>query len=162
MQYIKVQQMFGRRTVRFQQDGYTMEREEDWLGAVLYQCVSQTGAVTYKTLEGHPFELTSGSIVIDANPPTPSWHVEEPAPVPEQPQAAPRVITKLEYMNRFHDSELAALYTAAKSVVQIEIWLEKFKLAEFIDLDDPRTVAGVQALEAGQLIGAGRASEILA
>jgi hypothetical protein len=71
-------------------------------------------------------------------------------------------LTKLEYMNRFEDNELAAIYTAAKSIIQIEIWLEKFKLATEIDLTDPRTIGGVQALEAAGLIGQGRSLEILA
>lgn len=77
------------------------------------------------------------------------------------PEEIVRVVTKLAYMNRFQDQELAALYTAAKSVVQIEIWLEKFKMSEFIDLDDPRTIGGVQALEAAGLLGVGRAAAIL-
>lgn len=85
------------------------------------------------------------------------------APAASAPAApAPvRNLTRLQYMSRFADSELAAIYTAAKSVVQIEVWLEKFKLAEFVDLDDPRTVAGLQGLEGAGLIGPGRAAEIL-
>lgn len=71
-------------------------------------------------------------------------------------------ITRLEYMNRFTDAELATIYTVAKSNVQVEVWLEKFKAATSIDLTDPRTIAGVQALEAVGIIGAGRAAEILA
>ncbi len=72
-----------------------------------------------------------------------------------------RVLTKLEYMNRFTDAELATIYTIAKSNVSVEIWLEKFKLSTEIHLDDPRTIAGVQALEQFGLIGPGRALEIL-
>lgn len=71
-----------------------------------------------------------------------------------------RVLTKLEYMNRFTDSELAAIYTAAKTVVQVEIWLEKFKAATEVNLDDLVTVAGLDALEAAGLIGEGRSAEI--
>ena len=78
------------------------------------------------------------------------------------PAAVPiRVITKLAYMNRFTDAELAGIYTAAKSVVQVEIWLEKFKLAQEIDLDDPSTAVGLQAMESAELIGVGRTAEIL-
>lgn len=73
-----------------------------------------------------------------------------------------RTLTKLEYMNRFTDTELAGIYTAAKSVIQIEVWLDKFKLAGEINLDDPVTIAGVQALEAAGLLTAGRSAEILA
>lgn len=82
--------------------------------------------------------------------------------VPETPTATAKApFTKLEYMNRFTDDELAGIYTAAKTVVQVEIWLEKFKLAEFVSLDDPRTLAGLQALEAAGLLAAGRAAEIV-
>jgi hypothetical protein len=73
-----------------------------------------------------------------------------------------RTLTKLAYMNRFTDAELAGIYTAAKSVIQIEVWLDKFKLAEEINLDDPSTIAGVQALEAAGLLAQGRSTEILA
>ena len=132
-------------------------------GRRVYQCVQAGFVVAYKDEAGNTLESIGGNRVIDANPPTPSWHVD-PAPQ-EQPQPvaqSQRVITKLDYMNRFHDDELAALYTAAKADVRIEIWLEKFKLAEFIDLNDARTAAGVQALEVAGLIGEGRANEILA
>jgi hypothetical protein len=73
-----------------------------------------------------------------------------------------RTLTKLAYMNRFTDAELAAIYTAAKSNVQVEVWLDKFKIAEEINLDDTSTIAGVQALEAAGLLAKGRSAEILA
>lgn len=76
---------------------------------------------------------------------------------------APRTkLTKLEYMDRFTDAELAGIYAAAKQSVQVEIWLERFKLATEVDLSDPRTISGIQALEAAGLIAAGRSIEILA
>ena len=70
-------------------------------------------------------------------------------------------ISKLAYMERFSDAELGAIHSAAKVSSAVEVWLEKFKLAEFIDLADPRTLAGLQALESNGLIGAGRAMEVL-
>lgn len=73
-----------------------------------------------------------------------------------------RLISKLDYMNRFTDAELVAIYTAAKTNVNVEIWLEKFKLAAEINLDDIRTASGLQALETLGLITTGRAAEILA
>ena len=85
-----------------------------------------------------------------------SWEDYTPPAVPVT------VLSKLGYMNRFTDAELAAIYTAAKSVVQVEVWLEKFKLAEFIDLTDQRTIDGLNSLEAAGLLAAGRAAEILA
>lgn len=80
-----------------------------------------------------------------------------------EPVIAPPLgqISKLAYMDRFTDAELAGIYAASHVSPAVEVWLEKFKLAEFIDLSDPRTLAGLQALEANDLIGTGRALEIL-
>lgn len=94
--------------------------------------------------------------------------VEYVAPPAPTPAPTVRRISKLNYMDRFTDAELAGIYTAAKTVVQVEVWLAKFNATTpdpdgtSIDLDDPRTVAGVQGLEAAGLLGAGRAAEILA
>lgn len=86
-----------------------------------------------------------------------------PAPASANPPPPRKIIlTKLEYMNRFTDGELAAIYTAAKTVVSVEIWLEKFKLASEINLDDPATIAGLQAMETTGLLAAGRSTEIIA
>jgi hypothetical protein len=73
-----------------------------------------------------------------------------------------RTLTKLEYMSRFTDAELVGIYTTAKTNVAVEIWLEKFKLASEINLDDQATVAGLQAMESGGLLTAGRSAVILA
>lgn len=75
---------------------------------------------------------------------------------------APRQISKLAFMERFTDEELAAIYAAAKTDVRVEVWMDKLKLSEFVDLADPRTQDGVLNLEAAGLIGAGRGNEILA
>lgn len=85
------------------------------------------------------------------------------APIQPEPEPAPavRVLSKLDYMNRFADAELAGIYTAAKTVISVEVWLEKFKLASDINLDDPRTIGGLQAMEAAGLLAVGRAAEIL-
>lgn len=77
------------------------------------------------------------------------------------PPAATRKLSKLEYMSRFSDAELAGIYTAAKTVVAVEVWLDKFRLAGEVDLDDARTGAGLGALEGAGLLAIGRAEEIL-
>jgi len=84
---------------------------------------------------------------------------KENAPLPA-PTPSP-VLTRLAFMDRFTTAELVAIYTAAKSDVETEIWLDKVKAAENIDLTDPRTREAVAMLEAGGLIGEGRADEIL-
>lgn len=75
----------------------------------------------------------------------------------------PRGITKLEFMSRFTDEELVAIYAMAKTIPQIELWLEKVKMATGdVVMSDPRTISGVNGLEALGLIGEGRSREILA
>lgn len=86
---------------------------------------------------------------------------EMPADAP-QTLSPSRKLSKLVYMSRFTDAELAAIYTAAKTVVAIEVWLDKFKVADDVDLDDARTIAGLAALEDAGLLATGRAAEILA
>ncbi|TCS98749.1 hypothetical protein EDC36_104173 [Tepidimonas ignava] len=83
----------------------------------------------------------------------------EAAAEPAKP--TPRPISKLAFMERFTDEELAAIYAAAKTDVRVEVWMDKMKLASEIDLADPRTRAGVEALETLGLIGQGRAAEVL-
>lgn len=82
-------------------------------------------------------------------------------PIPSAPPAT-RVISKLEYMNRFTDAELIGIYTAAKTNVAVEVWLEKFKQAQNINLDDPQIRAGLDALVGGGLLAPDRPASILA
>jgi hypothetical protein len=85
----------------------------------------------------------------------PEPEVVEPTPTPVT------VLTKLEFMNRFTDLELVTLYSAAKTSVPLEIWLEKFKLASEVDITDQRTIDGIAALETVGILAVGRAAEIL-
>lgn len=118
------------------------------------------GEVTrYTDLVGNTIIHNESCVVIDAEPPQPAWALTDT--IQFVPKPASNVITKLEYMNRFTDTELATIYTLAKTMVQIEIWLEKFKMAENIDLVDPRIIAGLNALETAGALSVGRASEIL-
>lgn len=73
-----------------------------------------------------------------------------------------RVLTKLQFLNRFTNEELAAVYTAAKTNVLIEVFLDKLKLAQEISLDDPQTVGGLQSLVAAGLLSEARVQEVLA
>ncbi len=70
-------------------------------------------------------------------------------------------LTKLAFMNRFTMEELAAIYTAAKTEVMVEVFLDKLKLAEHVDVTDPQTVAGLQALAASGLLTEARVQEVL-
>lgn len=76
--------------------------------------------------------------------------------------AAPRRLTHKGFSDRFTDAEMQAILAAAEANAALKTWWEKFKLARDINLDDPATQGGVQALEIAGLISAGRAVEILA
>jgi hypothetical protein len=93
--------------------------------------------------------------------------VEEAAPPDPRKYGGRRRVSKLEFIDLLTDTEYVTILAAAKESVQIEAWIRKMELATpeddgtSIDLDDPRTQGGVQALELIGLIGEGRAEEIL-
>lgn len=80
----------------------------------------------------------------------------------EVPVAAPRRLTRKQFTERFSSVELQAVLAAVGSNDALRAWWEKFCLADDINLDDPATLAGAQALEIAGLIGNGRATEVLA
>jgi hypothetical protein len=91
---------------------------------------------------------------------------QDPAPEVEPPPAelafVPRVISRLDFYGLFTDAELVTVYAAAKQSIPLEIFLDKVKVAQDVTINDPRTIAGVQALEVMGILGEGRAAEILA
>ncbi len=84
-----------------------------------------------------------------------------PAHTFNYPPPSPPPMSRLEFMNRFTMTEMAAVYTAAKANVMVEIMLDQLKMAEFVNTADPRTAAGIHMLEQAGLIASGRANEIL-
>lgn len=84
------------------------------------------------------------------------------------------MLTITQFRDRFTLAEKRAIYAAAASVPDVRIWLDDLaavtvvldpadpsRVLSGVDLEDARTVAGVQGLEAAGLIAAGRAAEIL-
>lgn len=83
-------------------------------------------------------------------------------------------LTITQFRDRFTLDEKRAIYGAAAAVQDVRIWLDDlaavtvvldpadpYRVLSGVDLTDPRTVAGVQGLEAAGLLAAGRAAEIL-
>ena len=124
-----------------------------WIdGTEGYQEYLLTGKFIRNTdLLGNTVYQSGGSIHIDQTPPL--WALPDPV--------MPKKVSKLEFLEAFTDDELEGIYTAAKTVVKIEIFLDKFRLAEFIDVADPKIQGGIQALEDGGLLSVGRADQIL-
>lgn len=113
--------------------------------------------------------LSTGNTIIADESFVEAMHPGDYELMPEAAPVVPRItrLTKLDYMNRFTDAELEQLYTLESSVPAVKVWLAKFNATTpdpdgtSIDLTDPRTIAGVQALETAGIIQAGRANEIL-
>ena len=74
---------------------------------------------------------------------------------------APRLLTHEQFIQRFTPAEWEAMTAAARASTAMDAWMRRFTLATFVNLDDPATAAGVQALELAGILAAGRADEIL-
>lgn len=76
-----------------------------------------------------------------------------------------RAITRHAFLQRFIDMEAIeidlASIGATVDAAAIRRYLSLVNAAAYVDLDDPVTRDGVQALESVQLIGVGRAAAIL-
>lgn len=70
-------------------------------------------------------------------------------------------ITKLAFRNRFTFAEKVAIEDAAKTDSQVRVMLDDQAAANFIDLDRPDTVAGLDMLVAKSLLTTTRRDEIL-
>lgn len=78
------------------------------------------------------------------------------------PAAAPSSqMSPLAFMARFTAVEQAAIAAAAQSNAAMLLWLVQMAGAAFIDLVDPRTKQGVNALVSVGLLSAARGAEIL-
>lgn len=70
-------------------------------------------------------------------------------------------ITRLQFMDRFAHDELTAIYNAAKADPSVEVFVDKLRIAEEIDLDNLQLKAGLEALVAANLLEADRVVELL-
>ena len=98
---------------------------------------------------------------------SPAWALPDPVveqPAPYVPPA--RRLTKLAFVGRL-GADFYAILSAAKVNVDVEMFVKMLDWATpdadgtSVDLDDPRVVYALNSLEAGGLIAAGRAAEIL-
>lgn len=89
----------------------------------------------------------------------------EPPAEPEVPAptvyGGRRILSKLEFLELFTPTERKAIKTARGVSEDLDDYLYLFELAEEVNLDNASTQGGVALLEAGGLIGAGRAAEVL-
>ncbi|WP_341232359.1 hypothetical protein [uncultured Methylophaga sp.] len=112
-------------------------------------CIELTDAkyreLIKKQSEGEVISVQSGNVVtIDPPPPEPKTK-----------------FTSLEYLDRFTQAEQESIVTATGQNVQLKLFYDRLLAATFIDLDDPRTEAGVDALISAGLIDASRKAQLL-
>jgi hypothetical protein len=71
------------------------------------------------------------------------------------------VITKLAMIDRFTEAEYESILTAAKTDVQIQGWLDRFNASNQINLEDSRTISGINLFVSKELLTQERGNEIL-
>ena len=82
-----------------------------------------------------------------------------PEPVPAPPEL--RIITKTAMMARFTDDEFVDVLVKAKRDIKVEAWMMKFNAAATVDLDDARTISGIDLLVSKLVLTQERATAIL-
>lgn len=72
-----------------------------------------------------------------------------------------RFVTQEAFTRRLTADELRSVYTLAKQSIDVEIWLDRFKMAKEIDLDDTFLVDGIKGLAQAGIFTSERVQEIL-
>jgi hypothetical protein len=88
------------------------------------------------------------------------WVLVGPEPVIVDPPPPP-IITKIAMITRFSDAEYTGILSAAKTDVEVQGWLDRFYAANNINLQDSRTVAGMNMMVSKGLLTQPRADAIL-
>lgn len=139
-----------------------------------YAIINAAGLVTNVIVADPEFIAASfpGAVQIDGLSPVPgigwSWaNGAFTAPAPAAPSNP--VFQKVDFLALFTSTELQAIANyatntglSAATIQQLNVFQQYFDAATTVTLTDPRTVAGVELLEASGLIGQGRAAQILA
>jgi hypothetical protein len=87
-----------------------------------------------------------------------AWHAPYvPEPIIESPW-----LTSNEFMALLTNDEQHAMAAAGQASPAVFLWLLKMAGASYIDLSDPQTIGGVQAMTAAGLLSAARAADVLA
>lgn len=87
--------------------------------------------------------------------------IEPPADVPPSTVADKNVLTSLQFMDRFTETEQLAIVAVTMASPQVKLWYDKMIAATEIVLADPRLTYGLQSLVDGGLISQARMDEIL-
>jgi hypothetical protein len=70
-------------------------------------------------------------------------------------------VSRQAFMDRIGDDAVAAILTLARTNAQVEAWVLRYQIVSDVDLRDPRTIGGIDALIAAGLIPSNRRAGIL-
>lgn len=83
-------------------------------------------------------------------------------PEPPPPPAPPTwVITKVAMISRFTPQEYVGIVGATKTDVEVQAWYDLFQAATIVNLQDQRTIAGIESFVTKNLLTQPRAATIL-
>lgn len=80
---------------------------------------------------------------------------------PEPPPPPTWVITKVAMISRFTPQEYVGIVGATSTDVQVQAWYDLFQAATVVNLQDQRTIAGIESMVPKNLLTQARATEIL-
>ncbi|ACT50859.1 hypothetical protein [Methylovorus glucosotrophus] len=69
--------------------------------------------------------------------------------------------TSLEYLDRFTNAEQLAVVGATMNVPEVKLWYDRMLAASYVDINDPRVEAGINALIDAGLLNSERKSALL-
>lgn len=116
---------------------------------MIYNIIDDAGKVINTIVAGEDFveDIYPGHYVLVGPEPTP--------PLP------PPIITKISMLTRLTDEEYVGILVAAKVDIEVEAWKNKFDTTGTVNLEDSRTIAGMNLLVYKGLLTQERATEIL-
>lgn len=82
-------------------------------------------------------------------------------PAPTPPPAPTWTITKVAFVSRFTSAEYVGIVSASNSDPTVQAWYDLLFIANNIDLQDQRTIDGVNFMVSKNLLTSDRANEIL-
>lgn len=87
------------------------------------------------------------------------WNQEE---IDAQNKEAQVTLTRLEFMERFTNSEQEAIYTAAKTIIGVQVFIDKLRMHDgVVHLNNQSLIDGVTALVVDGALTQQRADEVL-
>jgi len=114
---------------------------------------------TVTELNGFAHDIVAKQSFVDQYYPG-RWVLVGPEPeIPPVP--LPNIITKVAMISRFTPQEYVGVVGATKTDVEVQAWYDLFQAASQVDLDDQRTIAGIESLVPKNLLTQVRATAIL-